>query len=116
MQVDVQIGRRAKALDQSERPGVGCATFEPRLPDHKARDDPVDDAQHRREQLGVHGEEDAKPDRKRQHPLPDRHVRDDLIDQVRGALNHAPGAARGAKSATLAGKRDQLLMGALTAA
>ena len=45
MQVAVQIGRRAKALDQSERAGVGCATFEPRLPGQKACDDPVDDAQ-----------------------------------------------------------------------
>jgi hypothetical protein len=42
-----------------------------------------------------------------------RHTRDNLINQVRGALNHAPGAARGPKSAALARKRDQLLMGAL---
>jgi len=45
------------------------------------------------------GEEDAKPDRKRQHPLPDRHAWDDLINQVGSALSHAPGAARGAKPA-----------------
>jgi len=42
--------------------------------------------------------------------LPDRHARDDLIDQVCGALRHAPRAARGAKPAPLAGKRHQLLV------
>jgi hypothetical protein len=51
----------------------------------------------RGEQFGMSRKEDAKRDRKRQHPLPDRHARDDLIDQVRGALRHAPRAARGAK-------------------
>ena len=61
-------------------------------------------------------EENAQRDRKRQHPLPDRHARDDLIDPVRGALRHAPRAARGAKPASLAGKGDQLLMVALPAA
>jgi hypothetical protein len=48
--------------------------------------------------------------------LPDRHARDDLIDQVRGALRHAPRAARRAKPAPLAGKRHQLLMRAVSAA
>ena len=44
------------------------------------------------------------------------HPWDDLIGQMRGALSHAPGAARGAKPAPLAGKRDQLFMGAVSAA
>jgi Skp family chaperone for outer membrane proteins len=35
---------------------------------------------------------------------------------VRGALRHAPRAARGAKAASLAGKRHQLLVGAISAA
>jgi hypothetical protein len=30
-------------------PGVGCARFQSRWLDQKARDDPVDDLQHRRE-------------------------------------------------------------------
>ena len=33
MQVDVEIGRRAKALDERERTGVGDLTFDPRLLD-----------------------------------------------------------------------------------
>ena len=116
MQMDVQVGGRAKALDESDRARVGCATFQSRLLDQKARDNPVDNRQHRREQFGMGGEEDAQRNGKREHPLPYRHARDDAIDQVRGALSPAPGAARGAKPAALAGKRHQLLMGALGAA
>ena len=41
------------------------------------------------------GEEDAKPDRKRQHSLPDRHARDDLINQVGSALSHDGGSLSG---------------------
>ena len=49
-------------------------------------------------------------------PIGARHPRDDVIDQVGSCFGHAPGAARGAKSAPLTGKRYQLLMGAVTAA
>ena len=62
------------------------------------------------------GEEDAKRDRKREHPLPHRHPRDDVIDQAGSGLRHAPGAALGAKPVSLTGKRDQLLIGAPGAA
>jgi hypothetical protein len=48
--------------------------------------------------------------------LAHRDRRDDVIDQVGGGFRHAPRAAGGAKAASLAGKRDQLLMGALGAA
>ena len=82
----------------------------------KPRNDAVDDAQHRREQLGVRREQNTQRDRKRQHPLPDRHARDDLVDQDRGALGHAPRAARRAKPAPLAGKRHQLLVRAVRTA
>ena len=53
--MDVQVGGRAESLDERDRAGVGYGAFEPRLLEQKARDDPVDDAQHRREQLGVRG-------------------------------------------------------------
>ena len=43
------------ALDEGDSTGVGCGTFQPRLLDQKARDDPMDDLQHRREQLGMGG-------------------------------------------------------------
>jgi len=61
----------------------------------------------------MRGEENAKRDRKRQHPLPDRHAWDHPIDQAGSRVSHAPRAARGAKPTTLTGKRGQLLVGAL---
>src|SRR5262249_19660784 len=61
-------------------------------------------------------EQNAKRNRKRQYPLPYEHARDDLIDQVRGALNHAPRAAGRAKPAPLTGKRHQLLVRAVSTA
>ena len=78
--------------DEGDRAGVGCCAFQPRLLEQKPRDDAMDDAQHRREQLGMSGEQNAQWNWKRQHPLPDRHARNDLIDQTRGALGHAPRA------------------------
>ena len=82
----------------------------------KAGNDAVDHLQHRGEQLRVSSEQDAQRDRKRQHPLAHRHLRDHVIDQVRGALRHAPRAARGAKPASFAREGDQLLMAAVPTA
>jgi len=46
---------------------------------------------------------------KRQHPLPQRSLRQHLIGQQRRGLGHAPCAARGAESALLATERYELL-------
>ena len=59
MQMNVQIGSRAKTLDAGDSAGVGCAPFQSRLLEQKTRDDPVDDPQHRREQLAMGGDEDT---------------------------------------------------------
>ena len=64
----------------------------------------------------MRSEQNTQRDWKRQHPLAYRHAWDDLVDQVRGALGHAPRAARGAKPAPLAGERHQLLVRAVSAA
>jgi hypothetical protein len=49
MQMDVEIGRRAEALDERDRAGVGGGPFQSRLLDQKAGNDPVDHLQERRE-------------------------------------------------------------------
>ncbi len=77
--MDIQIDGRAKALDERDRAGVGCAAIQSGLLDEKCRDDPMHDLQHRREQLGMRGQQDAQRDRKRQHPLTLRHRRDDVV-------------------------------------
>jgi hypothetical protein len=43
----------------------------------------------------------------RQHPLPHRQPRHDVIGEMGGGLHHAASIARGAHAAPLAGERDQ---------
>jgi putative transposase len=65
----------------------------------KCANDPVDELQDGCEQLRMCSEQQAKRDRKREHPLPHRHPGDDVIDQVGGGLRHAPGATARAEAA-----------------
>jgi dTDP-4-dehydrorhamnose reductase len=44
--------------------------------------------QYRRDQFGLRSQQHAQRDRQRQHPLPNRHVGDDVIHQVRRGLRH----------------------------
>jgi len=90
--------------------------FQSRPLDQKAGNDPVDRLQQRRKQLRLSGQQKAQRNRQREHPLAHRDRRDHAIDQMGGGFRHAPGAARRAKAAPLAKKRDQLLMGAVAAA
>jgi hypothetical protein len=49
--------------------------------------------QHRRDQLGLCGQQQAQRDRQRQHPLPHRHMRHDVVDEVLRGLRHSPRTA-----------------------
>ena len=53
MQVNVEVGRRAKALDQRDRAAVSLVRLEPSLTERVARDHAVHDPQHGRHQLGL---------------------------------------------------------------
>jgi len=52
VQVGVEVGRRAKALDQRDRAAVGLICLEPGLAEQMARDHAVHPLQHGRHQLG----------------------------------------------------------------
>jgi hypothetical protein len=52
------------------------------------------DLQHGGDGTRIVPKEIAQPLRKRQHPLAHRQPREDVIDQVRRRLHHAPGIAR----------------------
>ena len=80
-------------LDQRDRAAVSLVGLETRLPEQVARDHAVHDLQHGRHQLGLCGQQQAKRDRKRQNPLAHRHVRDDVVHQVRRRLRHSASAA-----------------------
>lgn len=82
-----------------------------------ARDhDAVHHLQHRRHLLGLCGQQQAKGDGKREHPLAHWHVRNDVVDQLRHRLSHATGPARRAKPAPLAAESHQLVVAAVAAA
>ena len=68
-----RLAAECESLDEGNRAAVCRGALQAGLLEQKPREDAVDDPQHRREQLGPCGKEDAKLDRKRQHPLPDRH-------------------------------------------
>jgi hypothetical protein len=51
--------------------------------------------QHRRDRLGLRGQQHAQRDRQRQHPLPHRHARSDVVNQVRRGLQDVPRAHEG---------------------
>jgi len=56
VKVNVQIGGRTRALDQRDRAAVSVLGLQPRLIEQEARDGAVYDLQHRRHQLGLHGQ------------------------------------------------------------
>lgn len=85
MQMDVEIGGGAEALDDGDGAVVGFAAFECRLFEQKLGNDALNDLQYRGEQLRMVGEQYAQRNRKRQHPLAHWHPWDDIIHQV-GAL------------------------------
>ena len=93
MQMYVEVGRRPKTLDQRDGAAVALLAFESNAIQQVARDHALHHLQYRRDQLGLRGQQLAQRDRKRQHPLAHRHLRDDVIHQVGGGLCHAPGAA-----------------------
>jgi len=75
--------------------------------------------QHGRYQLGLRGQQqaqrDGQPNLANPYPLAHRHVRDDVVHQVRCRLGHAPGPARRAKTSALAVVGHQLVMPAVIA-
>ena len=66
-------GRAKDGTHQRDGAGVGFGALESGLLDQKCGNDPVDDLQDGREQLRMCSEQQAKRDRKRDHPLAHRH-------------------------------------------
>jgi hypothetical protein len=116
----VEVGRRAEALDQrdgaavafvglagragpearplarhEQSPGlfVSGLGLEPGGIQQMTRNHALHHLQHRRDQLGLRGQQHAQRDRQRQHPLPHRHMRDDVVYKMRCRLRHPPRAA-----------------------
>jgi len=67
------------------------------------------DLQHGGEGTRIVPKEIAQPLWKQQHSLTHRRPRENLIDQVRRRLHHAPGIARRAERASFTGKSPMTL-------
>jgi hypothetical protein len=60
-------------------------------------------------QVVAPGQHVPDPARHTQDPLPDRHVGEHAVNEVRGPFGHAPTAATRAEASPFAGKRDEPL-------
>jgi hypothetical protein len=108
MHVDVQIQRGPEALQDGHRAstplwGAGTPGAPPERPEHDADEY----AAHRPAEIVVPRQQVAETVRQTQLPLSDGHGRKHVVDQVRGALGHAPAATTGAHRAAFARKRNQ---------
>ena len=118
--MNIEVCSRAEALVQHDRAALTFVALEPRVVQQMPFDHPLHHLLHRRDQLGLRGQQHAQRGRQpkltNSHPLAHRHVRDDTGHQVRCRLRHPPRAARGAQAAPLAAERQQLVVPALAAA
>ena len=113
MEMNIEIGSGTKALDEGDGASLSLGMGQAGLVDHKGRQGAVNDLQHRREQVRLGGKQMPQRDRKRDHPLAHRHVRNDLLNQVGRGFCHATGATGWAKPSPFTGERHPLFMGAV---
>ena len=104
MEMQIEIERAAEALGHDDRATAArCARpLWPRVRSHgqqRAHEDAPDGGT----ELGVEGQQIADAEGEREHPLADRHVRQHVVDQVRGCVGHAPAATGRTETAALAG-------------
>jgi hypothetical protein len=115
--VDVQIQRPPEPLNDGHGTGTrllgaGSAGMVFQQAEHRAQKH----GSHTPTQVVVPCEPVAHPVREAQHPLPDGDVRDDAIDQMRGAFGHAAATAARTQRPALARERHELVVAAFTAA
>jgi hypothetical protein len=94
MQVDVQIERAAEALQDHHRAATAAgdaplAQATPQEPEHRPHEQP----RHRPAAVVVPRQPIPQVVREGQHPLADRHVRQDMVHEMRGVFHHASAAA-----------------------
>ena len=91
MKVDIEIGGRAKLLNEGDGTGLGRGMCQAGWVD-KGRAGAVDDLQHGGKPVRLGGEPMPERDGKRTHPLAHRHLGADLLDQVGRRLRHTASA------------------------
>jgi hypothetical protein len=84
----------------------------PRALTQKPEHDTHVDSDHRSTQIVIPCEQVPQAIREAQHPLPNRHVGQHVVDQVRRTFGHAAAAATRAKAASLARERQEAIVAA----
>jgi hypothetical protein len=107
VKVDVQVECAPEALDGGDRATAPAADAPlgrplPQPAEHGAEEDPKRGTR----EGGVEGELVADRHRHGEHPLPDGHMRQHVIDEAGGELAHPPAATRGAEAAPLTTEGD----------
>lgn len=110
VEVEVQVHGAAEALDEGDRAGAGGTLVEMGAADQMGGETAVHDAQDFTQGPSVGGAQEPQRDGEREHPLAQRQRRQYLIDEQRGALDHAPRAAGGAEAAPLTAEGDELFV------
>lgn len=117
VKVDVEIERPAEALQDDNRAAAAARDAPLTQPATETSEHgPHEESRHRAAALVIPRQAVAQPMRQRQHPVPDRHVGQDVVDEMRGAFRHAPATAARTEAAPFAGERDHALSPAPRAA
>jgi len=109
VEVHVEVQSATEALDQRHGTRLRALARETGLVDQMHGETPMDDAEHLAHDRRLVGEEEPKRPWHAQHPLAHRLLGEDLVDEERGALGHAPRAAARAEAAALAAEGDEVL-------
>ena len=104
MKMHVEIQGIAEALHEGDGAAlrVAAASAQPRPPSQRAEHGAHEEAEHRTRERAVVGQAVAQREGQREHPLPNRRRRKDVIDQMRRRVRHAPPAARRTEPTPLA--------------
>lgn len=109
VEMDIEVQRRAKALDESDstRPGpVVCIAC---FPDQMGSDDAMDDAQHPPHDLRPAGEQETQLVRETQYPLAHGLFGQYFVNQQGRAFGHATCTTARAEPSSFAAESNQVL-------
>jgi len=107
--MDIETERTAEALYQRHRPSHRARAGQTGFASKMGRDRLIDDTEHLRHHLGPRRQQVSQRERHRQHPLTDRLLWQDVVNEQRRRFGHPPRAAARTEAAALATERDQLL-------
>ena len=111
VKVDVELQRRSKTLNKSDGAAGRVLEAASSQPSTLPREQyPQARSQRCGGEMRSTAEREAHDDRKREDPLPIRHARQDVVDEVRRGVLSAPRGARRTDAPSLARERNEQLV------